>query len=121
MRVFEATVMAELTDLVRAGVPAHGIRIAVRELMVTRMERGPLGARQVNEAMEAAVRAACRLVREQGAPQEIVDLVCGAALDALRGHGGETARWLADARATADAVLAGLSAPLDRTRWGDRP
>ena len=116
MNVFEATVMAELRDLLRAGVPAHGVRIATRELMVTRMERGPIGARQVTEAMEAAVRAACWLVRERGAPPDIVDLVCGAALDAVRGHGGETARWLADARATADAVLAGLSAPLDRTR-----
>jgi hypothetical protein len=116
MNVFEATVMAELRDLLRAGVPAHGVRIATRELMVTRMERGPIGARQVTEAMEAAVRAACRLVRERGAPPDLVDLVCGAALDAVRGHGGETARWLDDARATADAVLAGLSASLDHRR-----
>jgi hypothetical protein len=108
MNGFEGAVMGELTDLLRAGVPARGVRITVRELMVTRMERGPLGAREVHDAMEAMVRAACRLVREQGAPEEIVDLVCRAALDAVRGHGGESARWLSEATATADATVSGF-------------
>ncbi|MBM4442067.1 MAG: hypothetical protein FJ027_16750 [Candidatus Rokubacteria bacterium] len=106
MSVFEADVTAELEALVHAGVPARGVRIAVRERMVVRLERGALGPREVREAMAVMVRAACRLVRERGAPPELVELVCGAALEAVRGHGGETARWLAEAMATADAVLA---------------
>ncbi len=108
MNIFEATVISELSELLRAGVPTRGLRITVRELMVARMERGPLGAREVNDAMEAMVRAACRLVREQGAPEELVDLVCRAALDAVRGHGGESARWLAEAMTTADTVVGEL-------------
>ena len=55
--------------------------------------------------MEAAVRAACRMVRELGAPEEVVEAVCRAALEAVRGHGGESARWLAEATSAAYAVL----------------
>jgi len=94
---FEQLMAAELTGLLRAGVPVRGMRLTVRELIVTRIERGPLGGREISDAVEAAVRAACRLVRELDAPPEIVDLVCRSALEAVRGHGGETARWLEEA------------------------
>jgi hypothetical protein len=109
MNAFEGLAMAQLSVLVHAGVPARGVRLTVRELMVAQLERGPLGAREVSAAMEAMVRAACRLVREQGAPDELVELVCHAALDAVRGHGGQSARWLHDAAATADVVLAEMA------------
>ena len=59
--------------------------------------------------MEATVRAACRVMREADAPPDLVDMVCLAALDVVRGHGGETARWLTAAGATADTVLDGLA------------
>src|SRR5262245_53837994 len=96
---------AELTGLLHAGVPVRGVRLTVRELIVTRIERGPLGAHEVSEAVEAAVRAACRLVRELDAPPEVVETVCRGALDAVRGHGGESARWLGEAADAASAVL----------------
>jgi hypothetical protein len=102
---FEDAVAWELARLVRAGVPVRGVHLTVRELVVSRMERGPLGAREVSEAVEAAMRAACRLVREVGAPDELVDIVCRATLDAVRGHGGRSARWLPEATSTAYAVL----------------
>jgi hypothetical protein len=105
MRPFEETVASELTWLLRAGVPARAVRLTVRELLVGRIERGSLGAREISDAVEAAVRAACRLVRELDAPDELVETVCRAALDAVRGHGGESARWLAEATGTASAVL----------------
>ena len=105
MSALEEALRDELSWLLRAGVLPRGIRIAVRERLVLRLERGQLGAREVSDAMEAAVRAACRLVRELDAPDELVDMVCRAALEAVRGHGGETSRWLADAATTADAVL----------------
>ena len=105
MSLFEETMAAELAGLLRAGVPAHGVRLTVRELIVTRIERGPLGAREVGDAVEAAMRAACRLVRELDAPPEVVETVCRAALEAVRGHGGESARWLAEATSAASAVL----------------
>jgi len=103
--LFEETMAAELAGLLRAGVPARGVRLTVRELIVTRIERGPLGAREVGDAVEAAMRAACRLVRELDAPPEVVETVCRAALEAVRGHGGESARWLAEATSAASAVL----------------
>ena len=109
MNAFEGVVMGQLSVLVHAGVPARGVRLTVRELMVTQLERGPLGAREVSVAMEAMARAACRLVREQGAPEDVVDLVCRAALDAVRGHGGQSARWLHDATTTVDVVLAEMA------------
>jgi len=76
MRPFEDAVASELAELLRAGVPTRGIHITVREMVVTRMERGRLGAREVSDATEEAVRAACRLVRELGAPDELVEIVC---------------------------------------------
>jgi len=105
MTGFEEQLASELVWILRAGVPAHGIRLTVREIVVGRIGRGPLGAREVSAAVEAAVRAACRLVREMDAPEELVDTVCRAALEAVRGHGGESARWLPEATSTVQSVL----------------
>ena len=105
MNAFEDVVAAELSDLLRAEVPVRGVRLTVRELVVARIERGPLGAHEISETVEAAVRAACRLVRELDAPPEVVDTVCRGALEAVRGHGGESARWLGEAVDAASAVL----------------
>ena len=105
MRPFEELMAGELAALMRAGVPIRGVQLTVRELVVVRLERGPMGAREVSEAVEAAVRAACRMVRELGAPEEMVETVCRAALEAVRGHGGESARWMPEATSAAHAVL----------------
>jgi hypothetical protein len=35
----------------------------------------------------------------------VVETVCRGALEAVRGHGGESARWLAEATSTASSVL----------------
>ena len=105
MSRFEDDVASELTALLRANVPSRAVRLAVRELVVARIERGPLGGREVSNAIDATMRAACRLVREVGAPEELVETVCRAALEGVRGHGGETAQWLEEARQTAEAVL----------------
>jgi hypothetical protein len=109
VRPFEEALAAELAGLLRAGVPVRGLRLTVREMVVTRFERGPLGAREVGDAVESAVRAACRLVRELDAPDEVVEAVCRSALEAVRGHGGESARWLSEAMGAVDAVLAELA------------
>jgi hypothetical protein len=118
---FEEALRDELSWLLRAGVPEHGIRITVREQLAIRLERGPVGAREVTGAMEDAVRAACRLVRELDAPDELVDVVCRAALEAVRGHGGETSRWLMEATTRTDALLDELARQQSETpgwRWG---
>jgi hypothetical protein len=120
---FEETLREEMSWLLRAGMPVRAIRVTVRDRLVVHLARGPLGAREVTDAMEATVRAACRVVREADAPEDLVDIVCLAALDVVRGHGGETARWLTAAAATADAVLdeltggqVGLSSSTRRAR-----
>ena len=120
MRPFEEAVASELAGLLRAGVPVRGIHITVREMLVTRMERGQLGAREVSDAVEAAVRAAGRLVRELDAPDELAEIVCRSALEAVRGHGGESALWLTEATNAAYAALDELSRerPSEATwRW----
>jgi hypothetical protein len=109
MRPFETLVAAELASLLRAGVPARGVHIAVRELVVTRIERGPLGALEVSETVEQVVRAAGRLVRELDASEELAEIVCRSALEAVRGHGGDSARGLAEATSTTHAVLVELA------------
>ena len=109
MTVYGNTMASELAVLVRAEVPPRAVRLTVRELLMTRMERGPLGAREVSEAIEDAVRAACRLVRELNAPREIVETVCQGALEAVRGHGGQTARWMPEASSAAMGVLEELT------------
>ncbi|HUG37486.1 MAG TPA: hypothetical protein VML54_11080, partial [Candidatus Limnocylindrales bacterium] len=83
--------------------------LTVRELVVMRIERGPLGARQVSDTVEAAVRAACRMVHEREASEDLVETVCRACLDAVRGHGGESTRWLAEATGTVYVVLDDLA------------
>jgi len=115
VRPFEDAMVAELAGLLRAGVPDRGIHLTVRELISVRIERGPLGAREVSDAVEAMVRAACRLVRELDAPDELVEIVCRATLEAVRGHGGESARWFPEATGAAYAVLDELA----RERGGD--
>jgi hypothetical protein len=105
VRPFEEVVAVELLGLLRAGAPSRAVRLTVRELVVTRIERGPLGAREVSDAVEAAVRAACRLVRALDAPEELVETVCRAALEGVRGHGGESTRWMAEASSAASVVL----------------
>jgi hypothetical protein len=120
MRPFEEAVASELAGLLQAGVPVRGIHITVREMLVTRMERGQLGAREVSDAVEAAVRAAGRLVRELDAPDELAEIVCRSALEAVRGHGGESALWLTEATSAAYAVLDELARerPSEATwRW----
>jgi hypothetical protein len=102
---FEAMLAAELTVLLRAGVPPRAIRLTVRELVVDRIGRGPLGPREVSDTVEATVRTACALVRELGASAELVEIVCGASLEAVRGHGGESARWLTQATSAVSSVL----------------
>jgi hypothetical protein len=115
MTAFEAAMAGELAALLRAGAPVRAVRITVRERVVARMERGPLGAREVGDTVESAVRAACRLARELQAPDELVETVCRAALEAVRGHGGQSARWLDEATLAATTVLA------DWSREGEAP
>ena len=109
MKPFEDTVASELTWLLRMGVPPRAIRLTVYELVTKRIESIPPDARDVARAVEDAARAACRLVRALGAPPELVETVCGAALAAVRGHGGESGRWLGDATAAAHDVLAEMT------------
>jgi hypothetical protein len=119
VNAFEETMTTELTGLLRAGVPVRGIRLTVRELVVTRIECGPLDAREITDAVEAAVRAACRLVRELDAPPEVVETVCRGALEAVRGHGGESARWFGEAADAASAVLdVQARERIDERTWG---
>jgi hypothetical protein len=105
MNPFEAMVAAQLTDLLRAGAPPRAVRLTVRELVVERIVREPLGPREISETVEATVRAACVLVSELGASAEWVEIVWGASFEAVRGHGGESSRWLTQATSAASSVL----------------
>lgn len=113
MTTLEEVTLAELAALLRAGAPTRAVRLTVRELVISRIERGPLGPREVTEAVEAMVRAACRLVREAGASDELVETVCRATVEAVRGHGGESARWVPEAMRAASAVLEDLARERD--------
>jgi hypothetical protein len=95
----------ELSWLVRAEVPARAVRLTVRDRLVARLERGPLGAREVSESVQTTVRVAWRVVEELDAPEELVETVCRAALEAVRGQGGDSARWITEAVGAAGAVL----------------
>ena len=57
MRPFEEAVASELTGLLRAGVPARGVHLTVRDWW-WRASSGAARGREVSETMEASVRAA---------------------------------------------------------------
>jgi hypothetical protein len=97
MSAFEQEVAAELSWLLRAGGPPRAVRLTVREMVVGQLERGRLSPHDVSDAVESAVRA--------DAGDELVDVVCRAALEAVRGQGGLTARWLDEATRAAGAAL----------------
>jgi hypothetical protein len=105
VRAFEETVAADLERLLRAGVPVRAVRITVRELVVARLGRGALGPAEVADTVGSTVRAAGRLARERGVADELVEAVCRAALEGVRGHGGASARWLDEALEAMLAVL----------------
>ncbi len=109
MSTFEELVAGELELLLRAAVPLRGIRLTMRELVVTHIERGPIGAREISETMEAALLAACRLLRAGRASEDVVETVLGGAFEAIRGHGGESARWMPEARHAARTVFVQLA------------
>jgi len=74
MSAFEDELHWELSWLVRAEVPDRAVRLTVRDLLVARMERGRLGARQVSENVQTTVRVAwplrdwlCRYARKSSA------------------------------------------------------
>jgi hypothetical protein len=117
MRLFEDVVASELAGLLRLGVPARGVRLTVRELVIARIERGPLGAREVGDTVEDMVRAACRMARELDAPDELVETVCRAALEAVRGHGGESARWFSEAANVVHSVLDEIARERSEETW----
>ena len=81
MSAFEEAMTAELIWMARAGLPARTVRLTVHECLLTRIGRGPLGAREVSDAVEAAVR----------------------------GHGGASAQWLPAAAGATHAVLEELA------------
>jgi hypothetical protein len=105
MRPFEDAMASELAGLLRAGVPARGVHLTVRDLLVARIERGSIGASEITEAVEGMVRAACRLARERDAPAEMIETVCRATLEAVRGQGGASSRWFVEATSATYSVL----------------
>ena len=115
---FEERVESELLALLQARVPPRAVQLTVRELVVTRLERGPLGAREVRAVVEAVMRAAGDLVRRAGAPEDLVETVGRAAIEGVRGHGGETMRWLPVANRAVVLVLDELARDVTaETQW----
>ncbi len=115
MRSLEDLLAGEVAALLQAGATPRAVRLTVRETLVERLVAAPAGPREVSEAAAAAARAACRLVRQLGAPEDVVEAVCRAALEAVRGQGGESARWLDEATS---AVFEALD-ELARERAGE--
>jgi hypothetical protein len=116
MNAFDEVVAVELDLLVRTAVPPRAIRLTVRELLVARLERGPLGAKEIGEAVAAILLAACGLVRAGRASEDMIETVLDAAREAVRGHGGESARWVPEVRRAALSVFDQLA-----RQHGDEP
>lgn len=120
MTTADPGIAAELALLVRAGVPAHAVRLAIRERLIVRLGAGPLGPHNAGDAVERALRAACQVQQEIGGSTELVATVYLASLEAVRGHGGETAQWLAESTRRAHAVLNEMAARGVQPVWVQR-
>lgn len=105
MRPLEEALVAELRMLLHAGVTPQAVRWTVREVVVARLIAEPSAMHDVRTTAGAVARVACRLVRETGTSADIVEAVCRATLETIRGQGGSSARWLDDAgRAVLEAL-----------------
>jgi hypothetical protein len=120
MTVADPRLVAELSLLVRARVPARAVRRTIRDAVMTQIGRAPCGPTSVVEAVERTLRAAFQVQRESAGPGELIEVVYVASLEAVRGHGGETARWVADARRRAQAVLNEMAVPGVEPLWARR-
>ena len=83
----------------RGGAP-HRARAAGGAL-----ERGPLGAREVSESVEATVRAACRLVGSSTRPRSWSRPCAARPSRRCADTAARARRWLTEAMSAADAVL----------------
>jgi hypothetical protein len=116
----DAQLVAELVLLVRARVPARAVRLTIRERLIRQMGETPVGAPGVADAVERALRAAGQVQQETAGSTELVETVYIASLEAVRGHGGETARWMAEAKRRAHAVLNEMAARGVEPTWARR-
>lgn len=105
MNDLEKRLVAEMAWLLEAGAGLRTVRVTVYEEMVTYLVLEPTGSRRVHGAVEASLRAAYRMLHEYGAPDDLLDTVLESALDAVRGHGGETSRWIREAVQNAYLLL----------------
>jgi hypothetical protein len=141
----DARMAAELSFLIRARAPARAIRLTIRERVVAqiddeRIDERPFGEQRVLDAVERILRAAVH-VQQQLAGQrlagselaghalagrelvsagDLVETAYLASLDAVRGHGGETSRWIDRATRHAHDVLNELAAHGVEPLWARR-
>ena len=118
MNRLEEALAAELQMLLHAGITPQAVRWTVREVVVARLITEPSSMHDVRATAGAVARVACRLVRETGTSADIVEAVCRAALETIRGQGGSSARWLDDAgRAVFEALDELARERPEETEW----
>jgi len=115
--IVDRRMAAELMLLARARVPTCAVRITIRDRLTAQIAAGPMGARSVVEAVERALRTAREVAQELVEPGDLVETVYFASLEAVRGHGGESAQWIAEATRCAHAVLNEMAAGGVEATW----
>ena len=117
MRPFEELMAGSWRGSCVPGVPVRGVHLTVRELVVVRLGARAAGRPRGERGGGGGGARGVPAGAELDAPEEMVETVCRAALEAVRGHGGESARWLPEATSAAHAVLDRARARATARSW----
>ena len=112
--------LARTPDEAAAVARRIGYPVVLKAQSAALTHKTEAGGVALNIADEHALRAACQVQQEITGSTELVETVYVAAIEAVRGHGGQTAQWIAESTRRAHAVLNEMAGRGVQPVWAQR-